>query len=162
MKPDPEPARRGLYMRPSRHRRVVPLAALAVLLAGCGGASTAATSTVGRDPLDGRCQHVARAAHWAGVVRARSSTVSLDAYDDYFVPTCVVVPGNKPVTPVVTNRGQMPHPVTVRGTPVDTDVDAGQTAFVKIPATKVPLRIVCTFHVEQRMFAAVIPTEGAT
>jgi hypothetical protein len=148
-------------MRPSRHRRVVLLAGLALLVAGCGGSSTAAGPTVARDHPDDRCQRVAGAARWEGVVRAGSSTTTLDEYDDYFVPTCVVVPWNKPVTLVVTNLGQMPHTVTVRGTPVDVDVDAGQTAFVKVPATKRPLRIVCTFHVDERMFAAVVPTRGA-
>jgi hypothetical protein len=139
----------------------VPLAALALLLAGCGGSSTAVGPTVARDKLEGRCQRVAGAARWEGVVRAGSSTTTLDEYDGYFVPTCVIVPWNKPVTLVVTNLGHMPHTVTVRGTPVDVDVDAGQTAFVKVPATKQPLRIVCTFHVDEGMFAAVVPTRGA-
>ncbi len=95
-------------------------------------------------------------------MQAGPRTTTLDQHDDYFSPTCIRVPWNKPVRLVVTNLGHMPHTVTVNGTSVDTDVDSGETAFVTLPATKVPLQIVCTFHIDQRMFAAVIPMKGLT
>ena len=96
-------------------------------------------------------------------MQAGPDTTTLDEHDDYFSPTCIRVPWNKPVTLVVTNLGHMPHTVaTVAGTPLDTDVDSGETVFVTVPATKVPLRIVCTFHLDQRMFAAVVPVRGLT
>ena len=98
----------------------------------------------------------------AGKVRRKPArkTTTLDQHDDYFAPTCIRVPWNKPVRLVATNLGHMPHTVTVDGTPLDTDVDSGETVFVTVPATKVPLQIVCTFHIKERMFAAVIPVKG--
>jgi|tagenome__1003787_1003787.scaffolds.fasta_scaffold20656344_2 Cupredoxin-like domain len=148
-------------MRPSsaRRRALLPAAAI-LLLSACGESAPTSDSAAGAGPVDPGCQRVADAARWEGVVRAGSGPTTLDEHDDYFAPTCIKVPWNKPVKLVVTNLGHMPHTVTVRGTPVDVDVDSGQTAFVTLPATKVPLQIVCTFHIDQRMFAAVIPVKG--
>ena len=155
-------------MRSSARRRLLLLAAGLLMLSGCGESfphadiSTAGGPAPG--PVDARCQRVADAARWEGVVRVRAGAdpTALDQHDDYFSPTCIRVPWNKPVTLVVTNLGHMPHTVTVQGAPVDVDVDSGQTAFVTLPATTVPLQIVCTFHVKQRMFAAVIPVKRPT
>jgi Cupredoxin-like domain len=149
-------------MRPSALRRVLLPAAVVVVLSGCDDSSPEPDSAATPGPVDARCQRVAHAASWDGVVRAGSGWTTLDEHDDYFSPTCIRVPWNKPVKLVVTNLGHMPHTVTVRGTSVDLDVDSGQTAFVTIPATKVPLQIVCTFHIDQRMFAAVIPVKAPT
>ena len=150
-------------MRASTRRRLLLPVASALVLGGCGESfpHTDAAVATGPGPVDARCQQVAHAARWEGVVRAGSDPTPLDEHDDYFSPTCVRVPWNKPVTLVVTNLGHMPHTVTVRGTPIDVDVDSGQTAFVTLPPTTVPLQIVCTFHVRQRMFAAVIPVRRA-
>jgi hypothetical protein len=140
-------------------RRLLP-AAGALVLTGCAQSLPRAEVATSPGPVDAHCQRVAGAARWEGVVRATSGDPTpLDEHDDYFSPTCIRVPWNKRVTLVVTNLGHMPHTVTVRGTPVDVDVDSGQTAFVTLPATKVPLQIVCTFHLKQRMFAAVIPVK---
>jgi uncharacterized protein YceK len=146
-------------MRPSADRRAVLAAVAVLLLSGCGESAAETRPGAGHGPVNARCQHVAHAARWEGVVRAGRRTTTLDQYDDYFSPTCIRVPWDKPVRLVVTNHGHMPHTVTVQGTPVDIDVDSGQTAFVTLPATKVPLQIVCTFHIRQRMFAAVIPVK---
>jgi hypothetical protein len=147
-------------MRSTVRRRVLLPAAGVMVLGGCGDTSSGHDPAAGTSPVDARCQRVADAARWEGVVQAGAKTTTLDEHDDYFSPTCIRVPWNKPVRLVVTNLGHMPHTVTVDGTPVDTDVDSGETVFVTVPATKVPLRIVCTFHVDQRMFAAVIPMKG--
>ena len=133
--------------------------AIVALLSGCAEAAPQAGSLAPHSRSDDRCQRLAGAARYEGVVRVSSTTTTLDEYDDYFSPTCFEVPWNTPVTLVVTNFGHMPHTVTIRRTPVDTDVDAGATAFVKVPATTVPLHVVCTFHIDQRMFAEVIPVK---
>jgi hypothetical protein len=149
-------------MRRSAHRRTLLASTAVLVLSGCADSSAHTGSTEAPGPVDARCQRVAQAAHWEGVVRSGSDPTSLDQYDDYFAPTCIKVPWNRRVTLVVTNFGHMPHTVTVQGTPVDVDVDSGQTALVTLPATTVPLQIACTFHLRQRMFAAVIPVRGAT
>jgi hypothetical protein len=142
-------------MRSSSRRRLLLAAAGALALSGCGQSLPLADVSTTPRPVDARCQQVAHAARWEGVVRAGHDPTALDQHDDYFSPTCIRVPWNKPVTLVVTNLGHMPHTVTVEGTPVDVDVDSGQTAFVT-------LQIVCTFHLKQRMFAAVIPVKRPT
>src|SRR5262245_12289245 len=141
-------------------RRGALLPAAALVLAGCGHSAAHTEAAAAHGPVDARCQRVADAARWEGVVRAGSGPTALDEHDDYFSPTCIKVPWNKPVMLVVTNLGHMPHTVTVTGTSVDVDVDSGQTVFVRVPATTVPLHIECTFHIRQRMFAAVIPVKG--
>ena len=147
-------------------RRTVPssaatTAALVLLLGACAGSAEEPQASRPHGPEEQRCQDVAGAARWEGMVRA-GSTTTFDAHDDYFTPTCIEVPWNTPVTLVVTNFGHMPHTVTIRRTDVDTDVDAGDTAFVKVPATTRPLQIVCTFHIDERMFAAVVPVKDGT
>jgi len=148
-------------MGPAVLRPVLLSAALAMVLNACGEAADRSGSAAPGGKADPTCLRVAGAARWEGVARASSATATLDEHDDYFTPTCIEVPWKTPVTLVVTNFGHMPHTVTIRRTSVDTDVDSGQTAFVRVPATTVPLRIVCTFHLAERMFAAVIPVRGA-
>jgi hypothetical protein len=149
-------------MRPSLRRRALFSTAAVLVVSACADSSPSSTETADHGPVDARCQRVADAARWEGVVTAGVGATIVDEHDDYFSPTCIRVPWNTPVKLVVTNFGHMPHTVTVRGTRVDVDVDAGQTSFVTLPATKVPLQIVCTFHIDQRMFAAVIPVRGTT
>ena len=148
-------------MRGFGRRAVALTAATLVLLGGCAEAAPQVGSVAAsQSRSDQRCQRLSGAARWEGVDRVSATTATLDEHDDYFTPTCLEVPWNTPVTLVVTNFGHMPHTVTVRRTPVDTDVDSGATVFVKIPATTVPLHVVCTFHIDQRMFAEVIPVKG--
>jgi hypothetical protein len=57
----------------------------------------------------------------------------------------------------VTNRGHVPHTVTIRATGTDMSLDAGQTALVSLPVGVTPLRVVCTFHKHEHMVAAIVP-----
>lgn len=150
-------------MRSAGLPRLLLAAALMTGLGGCGGASAGATeSSAPHGRAEARCDRLAGAARWEGLVRATSTTATLDEHDDYFTPTCIEVPWNTPVRLVVTNFGHMPHTVTIRQVSVDTDVDAGATAFVTVPATRVPLHVECTFHIRQHMFAEVIPVKGVS
>jgi hypothetical protein len=83
--------------------------------------------------------------------------IAFDAHDDYFDPTCLIVPKSTPVRLVVTNRGHLPHTVTLPGVGLNVAADAGQTVFVTLPATTRPLKFVCTYHVSEHMFFVVVP-----
>src|SRR4051794_5112220 len=114
---------RRVCMRRSAPRGALLASAVVLVLSGCADSSAHTHSAGTPGPVDARCQRVAHAAHWEGVVRAGSAPTALDQYDDYFAPTCIKVPWNRRVTLVVTNFGHMPHTVTVQGMPVDVDVD---------------------------------------
>src|SRR3954453_9022072 len=83
------------------------------------------------------CLDVTGGAPWHGLRRVDGDRVTVDAYDDYFSPNCLVVPAGTAVTLVLTDRGHLPHTLIAAGSSgavsveasVDASVDAGQTAF---------------------------------
>ena len=113
-------------MRSTVRRRVLLPAAGVMVLGGCGDTASGHDSAAGTSPVDARCQRVADAARWEGVVQAGAKTTTLDEHDDYFSPTCIRVPWNKSVWFVVTNLGHMFYIVIVDGMSVDIDVDSGR------------------------------------
>lgn len=132
------------------------LLGLAAVLAGCGG-SAPSSAPVPADPVARTCQQVSGDAPWHGMLRVRGERVTLDAYDDYFSPSCLVVPAGRAVTVVLTDRGNLPHTLEGDGTVVSVSVDAGGTAFVTLPALDRPTRLVCGLHVDHQMVLAVVP-----
>lgn len=128
-----------------------------VIGTGCAGRPPQSAAPDRSDPAVRACLRAAGPAPWQGTARAENATVSIDAEDDYFAAGCVLVPWNRQVRMTVTNRGHLPHDVTLPGTGLLASVDAGQTVFVTLPATRVPLRFVCSYHVSQHMFGAVVP-----
>jgi len=71
-----------------------------------------------------------------------------------------VVPEGASVTMVLTDRGHLPHTLMADGTTVAASVDAGQTAFVALPAVRQPLQLACDLHLDERMLLAVVPEGG--
>jgi hypothetical protein len=130
---------------------------LALMTAGCAASHPGEKRPAASTPTIRACERVAGPAPWRGIATIKGGMAPFDAADDYFTPTCLVVPWNEPVTLVVTNSGHLPHTVTLPGTGVDMDVDAGQTVFVKIPGMTKPARLICSFHTSEHMFAAVVP-----
>lgn len=125
--------------------------------AGCAASPSSTPAADRSDPTVQSCLRTADGAPWQGAVHVAEGTVSIDAEDDYFSAGCVIVPWNRTVRMTVTNRGHLPHDVTLPGLGLRTSVDAGQTVFVTLPATKVPLKFICSYHVPQRMFGAIVP-----
>lgn len=128
-----------------------------MMAAACAGSAPHVPVADRTDPTVRACLRTAGTAPWQGTVRALDGTVSIDARDDYFAAGCVLVPWNRSVRMTVTNRGHLPHDVTLPGVGLRTAVDAGQTVFVTLPATRVPLRFVCSYHVSRHMFGAIVP-----
>ena len=142
----------------SRWRRAARILAAAAAVAGCtpsqappppaAGPSTAAEQT---------CAELARAGMWRGSAAADGGRLVVDADDFGFAPTCMQASRGAGVTVVLTNRGRLPHTFSVPALRLHTPVDAGQTVFINIPALTRPLRVLCDYHVEERMSAAIIP-----
>lgn len=136
--------------------RWVVMALVATTLAGCASRPPVSPPADRSDPLVRSCEDTAGAASWQGSTRADRGTAALDAHDDYFAATCILVPWNRQVRLTVTNRGHVPHDLNVGGGLL-ADVDAGQTVFVTLPATTVALRFVCSYHTRERMYGAIVP-----
>jgi hypothetical protein len=131
--------------------------ALVTVLTGCSGppASSAAPAPAG--PTARTCQQVTGGAPWHGLLRVRGDRGTLDAYDDYFSPSCLVVPAGRSVTLVLTDRGHLPHTLMAPPLGVDVSVDAGQTAFVSLPPVRAPSRLICGLHEDEHMVMAIVP-----
>jgi hypothetical protein len=134
--------------------------ALAAVLAGCAGPVSSSSAPVPAGPTARTCQRVTGGAPWHGLLRVHGDQATLDAYDDYFSPSCLVVPAGRPVTLVLTDRGSLPHELDGDGAAVSVSVDAGGTTFVRLPALTRPTRLVCGLHVDRQMVLAVVPEQG--
>jgi hypothetical protein len=137
----------------------LPVALLGCLLAAtaCAGedAAAAAPAPGGADAQE--CQRVTGGAPWHGMARVTGGQVTVDAHDDFFSPSCLVVPRGAPVTLVLTDRGHVPHELTSAELGTDASLDAGQTGFVQLPPVQRPLRLACSLHEDERMLLAVVP-----
>ncbi len=129
------------------------------LVTGCGDqAAPAAAPPTGAEAQS--CQAVTGNAPWHGMLRVHGDRATLEAYDDFFAPNCLVVPAGQAVTMVLTNRGHVPHVLGGPGSPVAGSLDAGQTAFLTLPPLQRPLRLVCDLHEDEHMVMAVVPSSG--
>lgn len=133
--------------------------ALVAVLVSCGG-PTAPSAAPSSDPSARACQGVTGGAPWHGMAHVRGDRVTLDAHDDYFSPSCIVVPAGRSVTLVLTDRGSLPHTLEGNGTVVSASVDAGGTTFVTLPPVRRPTRLVCGLHEDEHMLLAVVPEAG--
>lgn len=132
--------------------------ALAVVVS-CGGPAVPSVAPPS-DAAARACQQVTGGAPWHGMDRVRGDQVTLDAYDDYFSPSCLVVPAGRALTLVLTDRGHVPHTLEGDGTAVSASVDAGGTTFVTLPPLRHPVRLLCGIHEDERMMLAVVPELG--
>jgi hypothetical protein len=141
-------------------RHWFPAAVLAAVLAGCAGPAAPSSAPAPAGPTARACQQVTGGAPWHGLLRVHGDRATLDAFDDYFSPSCLVVPAGRPVTLVLTDRGSLPHTLDGDGTAVSASVDAGGTVFVALPPLHRPTRLVCGLHVDHQMVLAVVPEQG--
>ena len=142
-------------------RRSAPLLVVGLVLAGCASSqSLPEKAAAPADATDRLCVEIAKAGSWRGASTASGGTVAVDADDRGFAPTCIRSPAGG-FTVVVTNRGRLPHTFSVPALLISRTVDAGQTVLVDIPPLDGPLRVVCDFHKEEKMFAAIVPDAHA-
>ena len=139
-----------------RRTRILLVPAGLLLATGCADPAARPTAATPTDAVARACLDVADGAPWHGLRHVDGERVTVDAYDDYFSPSCLVVPAGTAVTVVLTDRGHLPH--TLEGGSTDAaSVDAGQTAFVTVPAVSRPTRLVCGLHEDEQMVLAVVP-----
>ena len=132
----------------------------AVVLALSGCVPAAAPPVAAPAPstnAEKACAELARAGIWRGTATGDAGQVSVDADDAGFAPTCLEAEAGRALTVVVTNRGRLPHTFSVPGVNTRESIDAGQTVFIHLPAITRPLRVICEYHTEANMFAAIVP-----
>jgi hypothetical protein len=134
----------------------------AAVLAACAVSVPRSSAPVPAGPVAAACQRVSGGAPWHGVRHVEGDRATLDAYDDYFAPSCLVVPAGRSVTLVLTDRGSLPHTLDGAGAAVSASVDAGGTTFVTLPPLRRPVRLVCGLHEDHQMVLAVVPERGGT
>ena len=104
-------------------------------------------------PIDGYAGPVAD----RGVGAVADGTITVDAGDFYFSPTCSVHPSGGTVSMTLTNSGGILHNVSVAEQGIDIDIPPGQTVVVDFAVGDEPLTYVCKYHRTAGMVGALIP-----
>lgn len=102
-----------------------------LMAAGCQVASTDADTTVGCPPAQPVPELYA---------------LRIDADDDVFLPSCVLVLPEAATRLVIRNVGRHPHTFTIDEHDVDVHVDAGQVTFVDVDTSTGDVTYRCTIH----------------
>lgn len=110
---------------------VVILMALALLGAACGGDD--------------------------GTTDGQGGANRLVMRDNVFEPTTLTVASGAQLELV--NEGAAIHNLTIEGTDVDTDVNAGETQTVSVDVPAGEYEMVCSFHVAEGMTGTITVTE---
>jgi plastocyanin len=120
-------------------------------------------------PVVGGCSH-AHAATCASEIRALApvtdhgtraatgTTLTVDAANAAFTPTCFDAVPRGAVTLRVRNTGKSLHNVQVTAQHVDVDVAVGRTVVVHLHVDRAPVVFVCKYHRSLGMVGVLVPT----
>ncbi|MCI0632590.1 MAG: cupredoxin domain-containing protein [Actinobacteria bacterium] len=148
-------------MRSSATGRLLAVAgAFALTLAACSSDDdgSAGGSGTGGAPAASDCKAAAGLSgpiEDRGTAEASGGSITLDANEFAFSPTCVDVGGGESLEVTVTNSGSALHNLSVESLGIDEDVQAGQTITVEVTLPEsgaVPF--VCKYHVANGMQGA--------
>ena len=78
-----------------------------------------------------------------------AAATSLSMVDNAFEPSTLTVASGSELQ--LTNDGQAPHNLTIEGTEIDEDVQAGQSGSVTIDAEPGEYTMFCEYHLEAGM-----------
>jgi plastocyanin len=92
-----------------------------------------------------------------GADAASGSTISVEAGDSYFEPTCETGVPVGEVELRVKNTGRLLHNISFADQAIDQDVAPGETVTVKIRMGKEPQRFSCKYHRGAGMVGALLP-----
>ena len=143
-----------------------------LVTAACGGGGGAApvpptleTRTVIASPAGATAKCPASAglpngAKDHGSVKAAGSSVSLEAEDSFFAPTCATqVPPGK-LTVVTKNTGSALHNFSIPDQGIDVDVQAGKSITVDVDMSLPSLVFFCKYHRTSGMGGALLQGPG--
>jgi plastocyanin len=170
---------------PPPHRLAIAAlsAVLVLLLAACGGGGddpTVANGADGQSPTEPAPQDDATTssataddamagtecpsdaplpedtdAH--GAISVDSSTVELEAGDQFFKPTCLTDVAQGTLTLTVANTGQALHNIRVEDQDIDTDIQPGESVSVDVEVGSEPVVLTCKYHKGLGMHGVIIP-----
>jgi plastocyanin len=92
-----------------------------------------------------------------GTEPASGPTVSVEAGDSFFGPTCTSGVAAGTVTLTVHNSGQALHNVSIADQGIDEDVEAGETITVQVTVGSSPVQFECKYHRTSGMVGALLP-----
>jgi plastocyanin len=93
-----------------------------------------------------------------GTEPASGTTISVEAGDFFFGPTCVSGVAAGTVTLTVENAGQALHNVSIADQGIDEDVAPGETITMRVEMGSSPLQYACKYHRTSGMLGALLPT----
>lgn len=134
-----------------------PAMALALFVAGCGSGSDNGSASGGGGAYGGSpattsaatpaTTAAAGSAGAAGTDVAGKSSVDVVMQDDMFVPNVLTGTPGQTVTLKLDNTGMHEHNFTIESQKVDTDVESGETASVKVTfPSSGTLQFFCEYH----------------
>jgi hypothetical protein len=92
-----------------------------------------------------------------GAAAAAGATLSLEAGDSYFAPTCETRVPVGVVTLVVKNTGQLLLNISFPDQGIDESIARGETIRVKVKVGAQPLHFNCKYHWTAGMVGALLP-----
>lgn len=147
----------------SGERTFALLAAVALAGVACGGSGAKASAPSARPPSSAgtapTCPSSAplpSPANDHGVAPATGATVSIEANDFFFAPTCVTGVPAGTVTLAVRNATQTLHNVSIQSLGIDRDVPPGQAVRVTLTVGTTPVPFFCKYHRTSGMVGALL------
>ena len=132
-----------------------PTGAMSVRSAGLHSESAGVPGSQGQCPRSAGFKAGSVADH--GVATAGGSTISLEAGDSYFAPTCETGVPTGEVELQVKNTGRLLHNISFEDPAVDHDVAPGETVTIKVTMGKAPRQFGCKYHRGAGMMGALLP-----
>jgi plastocyanin len=150
-----------------RGRRLALIAVMALAGVACGGSGSSSSPTSPASPRAAATSATCPAsapiptpAHDHGAAAATGSTLSIEASEFFFAPTCITDLSAGTVTLSVHNAGRALHNLTIQSLGVDKDVPVGQTITVTVQIGSSPLPFFCKYHRSSGMVGALLPSGG--
>lgn len=92
-----------------------------------------------------------------GAVSVDSSTVEIEAGDQFFKPTCLTDVPQGTLTLTVSNTGQALHNIQIEGQNIDKDIEAGESVTVDVEVGSEPVVLSCKYHSGLGMHGVIVP-----